>query len=128
MRIHEYRRAAGVLGSETVRYRAAAPAAPTTQAVGGAPPAPAAAPVVPAWPFPVGVFDEEIQNAYDNTVTATTSARPFPDVQIEPQGEQRGAWFDFNIAATNNTTTTVISHEDYPFNAVNTVLLKGTNV
>jgi hypothetical protein len=103
--------------------------APTTQAAGGQAPAQAPAQAqVPAWPFPVGVFDEEIQNAYDNTVTATTSAKSFPDVQIEPQGWLRGAWFDFNIVATNTTTTTVISHEDYPFNAVNTVLLKGTNV
>jgi hypothetical protein len=74
------------------------------------------------------VFDLEIQNAYDQTVTATTSARSFPDVLIEPQGWLRGSWFDFQIVATNTTSTTVIASEDYPFCAVNTVLLKGTNV
>lgn len=89
-----------------------------------APQAPAAAP----WPFPVGVFDQEIQSSYDNTVTATTSARPFPDVEIEPDGWLRGEWYDFNIVAVNATTNTVAVAEDFPFCAVNTVLLKGTNV
>lgn len=83
---------------------------------------------VAPWPFPVGVFDEEIQNAYDNTVTATTSAKQFPDVEVEPEGWLRGLWFDFNIVATNTNTNTVVIAEDFPFNSVNTVLLKGTNV
>jgi hypothetical protein len=96
---------------------------PQHGAAGAAP-----APVVPPWPFPAGVFDLEIQNAYDNTVTATTSAKSFPDVLIEPQGWLRGSWFDFQIVATNTTSTTVIASEDFPFCAVNTVLLKGTNV
>jgi hypothetical protein len=97
----------------------AAPAQPAQKA-----PAPAIAP----WPFPVGVFDEEIQNAYDQTVTATTSTKAFPDVEIEPEGWLRGAWFDFNIVAVNATTNTITVSEDFPFNGVDTVLLKGTNV
>ena len=101
---------------------------PTTQAAGGQAPAQPAQAQIPAWPFPVGVFDEEIQNSYDQTVTATTATRSFPDVQIEPQGWLRGSWFDFNLVATNTTTNTVSGTEDFPFNAVNTVLLKGTNV
>jgi hypothetical protein len=74
------------------------------------------------------VFDEEIQNAYDNTVTATTSAKAFPDVEVEPEGWLRGLWFDFSLTAVNATTNTVGLAEDFPFNGVNTVLLKGTNV
>ncbi len=102
---------------------------PTPPAPAKAPaPAAAAAPAPPAWPYPAGAFDLEIQNAYDNTVTATTSAKSFPDVLIEPQGWLRGTWFDFNMVATNTTSTTVIASEDFPFCAVNTVLLKGTNV
>lgn len=99
--------------------------APTQPAPGT--PQPAAA-TVPPWPFPVGVFDEEIQNAYDNTVTATTSTKQFPDVEVEPEGWLRGLWFDFTLAAVNNGTATVGISEDFPFNNVNTVLLKGTNV
>jgi hypothetical protein len=84
--------------------------------------------VIPPWPFPVGVFDEEIQNSYDQTVTATTATKAFPDVEIEPDGWARGWWFDFSIVATNTSTNTVVIAEDFPFNGVNTVLLKGTNV
>ncbi|HUY44226.1 MAG TPA: hypothetical protein VMV92_00655 [Streptosporangiaceae bacterium] len=91
-------------------------------------PAGANAPVIPPWPFPAGVFDEEIQNSYDQTVTATTAAKAFPDVEIEPDGWARGWWFDFDIVAVNATTNTVTAAEDFPLNAVNTVLLKGTNV
>jgi hypothetical protein len=129
VRVHEFRRiqAQQVLPA-AYRYRVTAPAAPVTQAAGGAPPAPAAAAAIPAWPFPVGVFDEEIQNAYDNTVTAGAAAKSFPDVQIEPQGWLRGAWFDFNMVEAGNAVATVVATEDFPFNAVNTVLLKGTNV
>lgn len=83
---------------------------------------------VPPWPFPVGVFDTEIENAYDQIVTATTSAKSFPDIEIEPEGWWRGAWCDFNIVAVNATSNTVATAADFPFNSVNTVLLKGTNV
>ncbi|HEY1622125.1 MAG TPA: hypothetical protein VGG25_31195 [Streptosporangiaceae bacterium] len=87
----------------------------------------AAAPVMAPWPFPVGVFDEEIQNSYDETVTMATGAKQFPDVQIEPDGWSRGWWFDFNIVVGSNEAT-VAFEEDFPFCAVDTVLLKGTNV
>jgi hypothetical protein len=86
-----------------------------------------AAPVDP-WPFPVGVFDEQILNSYSQTVTATTAAVQFPDVQIEPDGWARGWWFDFTVTATNSNTNTVVVSADFPFDSVNTVLLKGTNV
>lgn len=88
----------------------------------------AQAPPAQPWPFPVGVFDEEILNSYDTTVTATTAAVQFPDVQIEPDGWARGWWFDFTVVATNSSTNTVTPSADFPFNGVNTVLLKGTNV
>jgi hypothetical protein len=102
-----------------------------------APPAQAAAPapaggqnaqaVVPPWPFPVGVFDEEIQNAYDQTITVTAATVQFPDVEIEPDGWSRGWWFDFNMVAGSNVATVAFT-EDFPFCGVSTVLLKGTNV
>ncbi|MGH3273814.1 MAG: hypothetical protein ACRDNZ_05730 [Streptosporangiaceae bacterium] len=97
-----------------------------------APAAPAAAAgkaqaVVPPWPFPVGVFAEEIQNSYDQTVTMTTAAKAFPDVEIEPDGWARGWWFHFKMVAASNAATVAFA-EDFPFCAVNTVLLKGTNV
>jgi len=100
----------------------------TTPTVAPAAPQGQAQAVIPPWPFPVGVFDQEIDNSYDQTVTATTAAKSFPDVEIEPDGWARGWWFDCAIVATNTTTNTVVVAEDFPFNAVNTVLLKGTNV
>jgi hypothetical protein len=110
-------------------HTAVAPApggqAPAPAPAGGG--AAAAAPVVPPWPFPVGVFDQEIQNSYDQTVTMAAAAKPFADVEIEPDGWARGWWFDFGMIAAGNTATVAFA-EDFPFNAVNTVLLKGTNV
>jgi hypothetical protein len=106
----------------------AAPAAQGAPAQAGTAKGGAQAPAVQPWPFPVGVFDEEILNSYDQTVTATTGAVQFPDVQIEPDGWSRGWWFDFTITATNSNTNTVAVSADFPFNSVNTVLLKGTNV
>jgi hypothetical protein len=107
----------------TTPAAAAAPAAAPSGS-GGKTQGPSLAP----WPFPVGVFDEEIENSYDQTVTATTATVQFPDVQIEPDGWARGWWFDFNMVATNTSTNTVVPAADFPFNGVNTVLLKGTNV
>jgi hypothetical protein len=105
----------------------AAQAAPAQAPAGGGAKGGTAVQVQP-WPFPVGVFDEEILNSYDQTVTATTATVQFPDVQIEPDGWARGWWFDMNIVATNSNTNTVVPAADFPFNSVNTVLLKGTNV
>lgn len=86
------------------------------------------APALPPWPFPVGVFDQEVQSSYDHTVTATTATKQFPDVEIEPDGWARGWWFDFGVVAVNAATNTVALFEDAPFSLIDTVLLKGTNV
>ena len=103
----------------------AAPAAPAqAQARGGQA---QAAPALPPWPFPVGVFDEEVQNSYDQTVTVAAAAVSLPDVEIEPDGWARGWWFDFNMVAAGNAAAVTFT-EDFPFAAVSTVLLKGTNV
>lgn len=127
MRVHEFRRTqAEQVIPAAYRRRANAPAPPSAGGGGGGA-APAAA-VIPAWPFPVGVFDEEIQNSYDNTITLAAGAKAFPDVQVEPQGWLRGLWFDFLMVSAGNAVATVVVTEDFPFNAVNTVLLKGTNV
>ena len=104
---------------------AAAPAAPAK--AGATPPGGAQMPALAPWPFPVGVFDEETQSSYDETVTMKTSSVQFPDVQIEPDGWSRGWWFNFDIVVASNEAT-VAFEEDFPFCAVDTVLLKGTNV
>lgn len=103
----------------------APPAAPPRPAPGGQAPAAAAA-AVPPWPFPVGVFDTEVQGDYDNTLAVLLATKQFPDVQIDPDGWARGWWFDFDITAVAGTLTAI--PEDSPFGSVNTVLLKGTNV
>lgn len=97
------------------------------QAAAPAQPARPAGPVVPPWPFPVGVFDQEVQNSYDNTVNVGAATVPFPDVEIEPDGWARGWWFDFDMRTAGNAAVVAFT-EDFPFCAVSTVLLKGTNV
>lgn len=82
--------------------------------------------VVPPWPFPAGVFAEEVQNSYDQTLAVLLASKSFPDVEIEPDGWARGWWFDFNITAVAGTLTAI--PEDSPFSSIDTVLLKGTNV
>ncbi len=106
-----------------------APTPAPAAAPGQAPPrspAPQAA-AVPPWPFPVGVFDEEIQNSYDRTVAVAAATVQFPDVEIEPDGWARGWWFDFDMVAAGNAAVVAFT-EDFPFAAISTVLLKGTNV
>ena len=102
------------------------PGAPAPQAA----PHPAAgtqAAPVPPWPFPVGVFDSEIQSSYDKSLTVTAATQSFPDVEIEPDGWARGWWFDFNMVAASNVAAVAFT-EDFPSCMVQTVLLKGTNV
>lgn len=84
------------------------------------------APLLPAWPYPVGAFATEVANDYDQTVTATTSAVAMPDVKLDPDGWGRDCWFDFTLTGVNTTSTTVTASEDWPFNAINTVLFKDT--
>lgn len=108
-------------------YPAVAPAAQQGRQAPPAAPQGQAAAALPSWPFPVGVFDEEIQNAYDTTLTVAAGTKQFPDVEIEPDGWSRGWWCDFDMVAASNVATVAFT-EDFPFNAVDTVLLKGTNV
>jgi hypothetical protein len=102
-----------------------APHAPPGGAPQGA--AGAQAPVIPPWPFPVGVFDSEIQDSYDKTLTVSAATQSFADVEIEPDGWARGWWFDFLMVAASNVAVVAFT-EDFPFCGVQTVLLKGTNV
>jgi len=81
---------------------------------------------LPAWPYPVGVFATEVANDYDQTVTATTTTVAMPDVKLDPDGWTRDVWFDFTLTGVNTTSTTVTALEDWPFNAINTVLFKDT--
>lgn len=121
--LHSYRHVTG--DREVLRYRAAAPPA---QAGGqqAAPGGQQAAPL-PAWPFPVGVFDQEVQNSYDKTLTVTAATQSFADVELEPDGWARGWWFHFKMVAAGNIAVVAFT-EDFPFCGVDTVLLKGTNV
>lgn len=100
-------------------------------------PAPAGAPApapkggqqaapVPPWPFPVGVFGTEVQSSYDESIDVLLATKQLPDVEIEPDGWSRGWWFDFDFTAVAGTLTAI--PEDSPFGAIDTVLLKGTNV
>lgn len=74
----------------------------------------AAAPPAAPWPFPVGVYESDIQD-YDQTVTQTTSAQLLPLWNLSPTGWWRGAWVDFAMTVTGQATNSVSYSKDNPF-------------
>lgn len=79
-----------------------------------------AAPVVP-WAFPVGVFEQDVQDI-DQSVTQTTAAQLWGQWNISPSGWLRGAWLDFSMSVSGNVTNSVSYSKDNPFS----VIQKGT--
>lgn len=76
-----------------------------------------AAPVAP-WPFPVGVYESTTQD-YDESVTQTTSPVQFPIYNFTPTGWLRGAWFQFDMTVTGQSTNSVSYHNDNPWSVIN---------
>lgn len=85
----------------------------------------AAQPILPPWPFPVGVLDTQNASDYQEVKTMTAGTVKFPDVKVEPDGWTRGIWFDFNMVTAGNAATVAFT-ADGSFAAIDTVLFRDT--
>ena len=65
---------------------------PAQSGHGAAAPAPP-----PAYPFPVGFYDNEAQDGGTMTLVQTAAPQQFPIYNITPTGWIRGCWFDFSM-------------------------------
>src|SRR5579863_3179553 len=83
------------------------------------------APVLAAWPFPVGVLATENLSDYDQLTTMTAATQKLPDVRIQPDGWLRGVWFDINVVAAGNAATVAYT-EDGLAAIINTILFRDT--
>lgn len=77
---------------------------------------------VRAWPFPVGVYETDIQD-YTATVTQTTSSQQLPIWNLSPTGWIRGVWLDVNMAVTGQSTNSVSYSKDNPVSGIQSVTL-----
>lgn len=84
---------------------------------GGAAPPPAA-----PWPFPIGVYESDVQD-YDVTVTQTTSAQQLPVWNLSPTGWLRGVWLDVTATVTGQATNNVSFAGDNPWSALQKITL-----
>jgi hypothetical protein len=76
----------------------------------------AAAPAA-VWPFPVGVFEQDVQDI-DQSVVQTTSAQLWGEWNLSPSGWLRGAWLWFLMTVSGNTTNSVSYSKDNPWSAI----------
>ena len=97
-------------------------AAPTRGNATGGAKAQAAPP--PAYPFPVGFYDNEAQDGGTMTLLQTTAPQQFPIYNITPTGWIRGCWFDFSMKVTANVANVVSYSGDNPFSGVQKVTLR----
>jgi hypothetical protein len=89
------------------------------QSSGGSAPAPP-----PAYPFPVGMYDNETQDGGTFTLLQTTAAQQFAIYNITPTSWIRGCWFDFSMLVTANVTNVVTYAKDNPWSGINKVTLR----
>jgi hypothetical protein len=76
------------------------------------------APAAPKpWPFPVGVFEQDVADV-DTTVVQTTSAQLWGEWNLSPSGWLRGAWVDFLMTVTGQATNSVTYSKDNPFSVI----------
>ena len=75
-----------------------------------------AAPVTP-WPFPVGVFEQDVADV-DTQITQTAAAQLWGQWNLSPSGWLRGAWLDFLMTVTANVTNAVSLSKDNPFSVI----------
>lgn len=75
-----------------------------------------AAPVA-TWPFPVGTFEQDVQDI-DQSVTQTTSAQLWGEWNVSPTGWLRGMWLDFLMTVSGNVTNSVSYSKDNPFSVI----------
>lgn len=94
----------------------------------GTRPAQAAAPgkaaPPPAYPFPVGMYDNEAQDGGTFTLAQTTAPQQFPIYNVTPTGWIRGIWFDFAMKVTANVANVVTYSGDNPWSGIQKVTLR----
>lgn len=73
------------------------------------------------WPFPVGVYESDVQD-YSAAVAQTATAQQFPIWNLSPTGWVRGIWLDFNMVTAGNAATVSFS-KDNPWSAVQSITL-----
>jgi hypothetical protein len=73
-------------------------------------------PVKP-WPFPVGVFEQDVQDV-DVTLAQTASAQLLTMWNLSPSGWLRGMWCDFLMTVSANATNVVSYSKDNPFSVI----------
>lgn len=81
-----------------------------------------AAPPPAPWPFPVGVFESDVQD-YDVTQVQTTSAQLLPLWNISPTGWLSGIWLDVAMTVTGQSVNNVSYAGDNPFSVLQKVTL-----
>jgi hypothetical protein len=84
----------------------------------------AKAPAPAAYPFPVGMYDNEAQDGGTMTLLQTTAPQQFAIYNITPTGWIRGTWFDFTMKVTANSGNAVSYTGDNPYSAVQKVTLR----
>jgi hypothetical protein len=81
----------------------------------------AAAPTARPWPFPVGVFEQDVQDLDTGNVVQTTSAQLMTEWNISPSGWLRGVWCWFLMSVSGNSTNSVSFSKDNPWSVVQKV-------
>jgi hypothetical protein len=84
----------------------------------------AQAPAPQAYPFPVGMYDNEAQDGGTMSLLQTAAPQQFPIYNITPTGWIRGCWFDFTMTVTANVTNSVSYSGDTPFSSIFKVTLR----
>lgn len=87
------------------------------QGAGSTGPGGAAPPAPKPWPFPVGVFEQDVQDQ-DVSLVQTTSAQLLVEWNLSPTGWLRGAWCDFLMTVAGNVTNSVSFSKDNPFSVI----------
>jgi hypothetical protein len=72
---------------------------------------------VKPWPFPVGVFEQDVQDI-DQSVVQTATAQLWGEWNLSPSGWLRGAWLDFLMTVAGNVTNSVSYSKDNPFSVI----------
>ena len=75
------------------------------------------APAPQYWPFPVGVFEQDVADI-DQSVTQMAAAQLWGQWNLSPSGWLRGTWVDFSMAVSGNVTNSVSYSKDNPFSVV----------
>jgi hypothetical protein len=77
-----------------------------------------------AYPFPVGMYDNEQQDGGTITLVQTAAPQQFPIYNITPTGWIRGCWFDVTMKVSTNVANVVTYSGDNVFSSIQKVTLR----